>query len=172
MHMTQLLRYSGIFLILMSIFEFGFGGAVRNSNAPAGYGSWWVGLLPLIAGVLTLRPLNHGYVIASYWLEIVNLIPNIVGMTIDGAYSDNGCPDGRNGSICRNSRSSVQVQLILFFYSFVHITLCTISTCPCYNCCPCRKSPDCLVDAAADNSVPPPVFNRAGAAPVVFPQPR
>ncbi len=51
----------------------------------AGYsiGSWWVAVLPFIVALFSIYRTRRGFIIASYILLMINIIPSMAAMSID-----------------------------------------------------------------------------------------
>jgi uncharacterized membrane protein len=79
------LRIIGILLIVLSIVELGIGAKIENTIVNQSSGSWWAGVVAVIAGACAIvSPWNVNLMIATSLLVSSAIVSSVVGAFIDG----------------------------------------------------------------------------------------
>lgn len=78
------LRIFGAFVILLSIIEFILGGAARNFLNNSKAGSWWAGIIDIVAGYLGLAHEIRRLVTATCMISFLAVIVAAIGAASDG----------------------------------------------------------------------------------------
>jgi hypothetical protein len=80
------LKIVACIVILLSIIEFGVGGAVSSTVVGVVIsGAWWGGLISIIAGILALVAYNRAFIIAASVISPIAIIIAAIGAFYDGA---------------------------------------------------------------------------------------
>lgn len=78
-------RVLGSLVIFFSILEFALGGSIFNFLSNVRLGTWWAGLLAIIAGVTALGSNNRGWATATCVLASISTIIALIAAAVEGA---------------------------------------------------------------------------------------